>query len=389
MQLDVEEVRWLLTHIYDNAALAGSAVALQLLGLEGSDATSRAESIRSVLLDCIEFLRPARHHESLKSLAARSYAVLHLRYVENKSISQVAEELALGERQVHRELRLAEAKLAELLDERLAKLARGAPIGGEPSHLGEEVVVVQPVRVDLGQTLAAALQMVQPLARALGVSLTADLTEAQGQLFTDEGILRQLLIQMLSLAVQQTADRCVKTVAMRAGDVVNLTISFIRGLWPIEAMLLSPLEQLATTLGLVWQAVESGNAISLSVALPLKQPRTVLVIEDSGSATELYRRYLEPGGDWRVVAVPEPRLAYDMARSLQPAIIILDILMPSTDGWTILNLLHAHEDTADIPVLVCSVFQDVMLAQSLGAKAHLRKPVSQLQLLSAIKTWAR
>jgi len=95
----------------------------------------------------------------------------------------------------------------------------------------------------------------------------------------------------------------------------------------------------------------------------------VLVIEDSAAAVELYRRYLEPLGDWTVVG--------------------LDLLIPGTDGWTILNLLHAGEDTADIPVIVCSVFHDALLAEALGAKAHLRKPVSQTELLAALNRWAR
>ena len=61
--------------------------------------------------------------------------------------------------------------------------------------------------------------------------------------------------------------------------------------------------------------------------------------------------------------------------------------MPGTDGWTILNLLHANEDTKYIPVIVLGLH--ALLAEALGAKAHLRKPVSQAELLAAVNQWVR
>ncbi|MGQ9555457.1 MAG: response regulator, partial [Anaerolineae bacterium] len=245
-------------------------------------------------------------------------------------------------------------------------------------------------QVELAQALAAALETVRPLAQTMAVTLQANLEGIAGQVFTDEGIFRQLLIQALSLGIQHAATGKVRLKAVPAGTVVNINIEFARGQSPVDPSMMAPLRQLAGTLNLLCIIDESAeHEVLISLSVPLKQPRSILVVEDSAAATQLYRRYLEPSGDWRVIAVPEPRLAYDMARSIQPALIILDILMPSTDGWTILNLLHAHEDTASIPVIVCSVFQDVLLAKSLGAKAHLRKPVSQVQLLSAVRTWAR
>ncbi|MHB0877595.1 MAG: response regulator, partial [Anaerolineae bacterium] len=369
--------------------LAGCAAVAELPGLEGSDAAGRANSVRRVLLDAIEFLRPARR-EPLRSLAARSYAVLWLRYVEGLSVSRVAEELALGDRQTHRELRLAEAKLAETVGERLSALGRQATPEAATGEASELLVVAHPAVLDIAQTVTAAVQMVRPLAQAMAVELIVDAAAATGQAYFDEGILRQLLIQCLSLGVQHCPDGIVRFTASRREAAVRLSAQFHRGAFAIDTGLLSSLQQLATTLGLGLQVADEGDDTAvLAIDIPLRQPRSILVVEDNSAATQLYRRYLEPSGDWRVVAVPEPRLAYDMARQIQPALVILDVLMPTTDGWTILNLLHAHQDTADIPVVVCSVFQDVLLAQSLGAKEHLRKPVSREQLLAAVTKWAR
>ena len=134
--------------------------------------------------------------------------------------------------------------------------------------------------------------------------------------------------------------------------------------------------------GLVAGAALLMGAALLEVAVTLKAVLGRL-------EPELYRRYLEPLGEWTVVPADDPRQAYELARATQPAVVLLDLLMPGTDGWTILNLLHASDDTKDIPVIVCSVFHDALLAEALGAKAHLRKPVSQSELLSAVSRWAR
>lgn len=385
--LDTEQVRWLLAHLYDNAALANVPFLISLSGLASAAPQERADTVRSLLLDAIEFLRPARR-EPLRSPAAHSYAVLWLRYVEGLSILQVGEELALSERQTHRELRAAEAKLTEVLADQLARLEGSAM---PPSTSSESSIEVQarPAQVELQQVVLAVVQTVRPLAERLAVPLCVDVEAARGRAFLDEGILRQLLIQALSLAVQSAAGGKVNLGATGEAGSFTLTISFPAGPTPLDQDMVIAVERLAQTLHVEHSLSQALDTTRIAFRIPLRQPRSILAIEDSSGAIELYRRYLEPTGEWRIVAVPEPRLAYDMARSIQPALIILDLLMPGTDGWSILNLLHAHEETGSIPVIVCSVFQDPLLAEALGAKAHLRKPVSQLQLLQAVKKWAR
>jgi len=387
MALSIDEVRWLLAHLYDNAALAGTALFARLPGLDGAEPQGRVNALRTLLLDAIEFLRPPRR-ESLRSTAARSYAVLWLRYVEGMSIPQVAEELALSERQTHRELREAEAKLTEVLGANLDILGRSpaVPQTGEQEPIGK--FTAKSAMVEVQQALSAALQMVRPLAQHLGVTVTLDSDLLSGRAYLDEGVLRQLFTQALSLAVQNTEGEMVVR-AQPESAAVHLSISFQTRNQALDADMVAGVERLAHAIGVECQVGQVGAAAHVDLTIPLRQPRTILVVEDSPGAVELFRRYLEPSGEWRVVAVPEPRLTYDMARSLQPALIVLDLLMPGTDGWSILNLLHAHEQTSDIPVVVCSVFQDPLLAEALGAKAYLRKPVSQLQLLSTVRRWAR
>lgn len=387
--IDLEMVRWLLSHIEDSASLAESPLLAQLPTLSEADPYSRAHRIRTLLLECIESLRPTRRL-SRRSDDARAYNALWLRYIDGLSILQVGEELALSERQTHRELRAAEARLAELLATHLTQEEAQVPAPNLPDAVADDEVTARPADVHLRDLVQDALRTVTVLAESMGVGIAVDLGDTPGTVFADEGILRQWLIQALSLALQASSGLQVRLAlpSVPSGVVVSVSFTDSAGAYSREAF--AGLERLAIALHAeLTVTTDKDDLVSLLLTLPPEGMRSVLVVEDNPAAVELYRRYLEPLGDWTVVSVADPRQAYELARSTCPAVILLDLLMPGTDGWTILNLLHASEDTADIPVIVCSVFHDALLAEALGAKAHLRKPVSQSELLAAITRWAR
>ncbi len=387
--IDVEGVRWLLSHLDDSAALANSPLPAQVTSLADTDPYAGAHSVRTLLLDCIESLRPARRL-GRRSDEARAYNALWLRYVEGMGVLQVGEELALSERQTHRELRAAEARLAEVLASRLreAPTPLAATLASEPRVDAE--VTARPDETDLRALAQDAVATVAPLADSAGVRVRLDADRAEGTVLADAGIVRQWIIQGLSLAVQGADTDEVRLVVETSSGAGSISISFSAGSTAQGHEGLAGLDRLASALRARFSITsEGGDDVRLVLALPSRSARSVLVIEDSAAAVELYRRYLEPLGDWTVVAAADPQMGYELARTTKPAIIVLDLLMPGTDGWTILNLLHAGEDTADIPVIVCSVFHDALLAEALGAKAHLRKPVSQTELLAALSRWAR
>jgi CheY-like chemotaxis protein len=68
-----------------------------------------------------------------------------------------------------------------------------------------------------------------------------------------------------------------------------------------------------------------------------------------------------------------------------PDAIILDVMMPEMDGWEFLQRLRARPETALIPVVICSIFNDPELAYSLGASLYLPKPVSRDNVLKALR----
>ena len=110
----------------------------------------------------------------------------------------------------------------------------------------------------------------------------------------------------------------------------------------------------------------------------------VLIIDDDPTIRELMERHLKRGG-YKVVLADGGKAGIDIARSRQPDVIILDILMPEIDGWTVLRMLKADPSTEQIPVVMASILDERNRGFSLGASDYLSKPVDKDNLLKSIE----
>src|SRR5690606_12959711 len=73
-----------------------------------------------------------------------------------------------------------------------------------------------------------------------------------------------------------------------------------------------------------------------------------------------------------------------LAREMRPDLILLDVLMPSVDGWTVLSRIKTDPDLAGIPVIMVSVTGNQAMGVALGAADFLVKPVERDQLVQAL-----
>src|SRR5690606_34939072 len=73
-----------------------------------------------------------------------------------------------------------------------------------------------------------------------------------------------------------------------------------------------------------------------------------------------------------------------LARELQPDLILLDVLMPSVDGWTVLSRIKTDPELAGTPVIMVSVTGNQAMGVALGASDFLVKPVERDQLVQAL-----
>src|SRR5262245_31025272 len=76
----------------------------------------------------------------------------------------------------------------------------------------------------------------------------------------------------------------------------------------------------------------------------------VLIVEDDPAIAELIQLTLGAGYFYRWVK--NGRAAIHVARQEQPALIIMDVMMPEMDGYTAASLLAAEDATRNIPIMV-------------------------------------
>jgi len=378
--------------LYDPIALANSPLAERFpQSASAQDMRARAIALRSILLDAIELLQPTR--AAARSPTARCYEVLALHFLEGMSMAEIAARLHISERHAYRDLARAEEKLAELLHSMPWVDAPMPNAQGEdvsPVHVELQSLSAQPRDLDAIEILHSAVRTVEPLARERQVRLRCTVEPESFSSFADESLLRQTLVLMLSVAIRNSTDSEIIVLgtshahSVRVGVRVTVTDEQSAG------ELFGEVRDLAEAQHIQWDLQsEPDGSVEVSLFLPARKRHSVLVIEDNPGAVELYRRYLTASGEWQLVQVPTPRLSFEMARRLQPAAIILDILMPQQDGWSILQMLRTQPETADVPIIVCSVYDELDLAYSLGATAYIKKPISQLQLMSVLRDCLR
>ena len=100
----------------------------------------------------------------------------------------------------------------------------------------------------------------------------------------------------------------------------------------------------------------------------------VLVIDDDEDQRTLMTRFLHREG-FRVQVAGDGRRGLQLARSLHPRAILLDVMMPGIDGWSVLSEIKADPNLARTPVVMVTSVDQRSLAASLGAADYMLKPV--------------
>jgi DNA-binding response OmpR family regulator len=113
----------------------------------------------------------------------------------------------------------------------------------------------------------------------------------------------------------------------------------------------------------------------------------VLVIDDEAPIRLLCRVNLEAEG-MDVVEAPDGPSGLESARSEKPDAILLDVMMPGLDGWTVAERLLEDEETRDIPVVFLTARADVrdrVRGIDLGGLDYITKPFNPVELATLVR----
>ena len=392
-------VRDALTHFHNPAHLQTHPL-VNLCVPQGTPEETRGQSLRELLADILESLRPT---SSIPFNRPEwfGYRVMWLRYLECLSPPQACREIGLSQTSFYRYHREAlEAFVSMLWDRYQGERASRAE--GQEKRSGpvaDELVKAEALKiarasgrqaVQLSEILQAAHSTMLPLVRQRGITLLIDAPGDLPVVYADPAMLRQIILNVFTEGLKLARANTLRLAMSTTGDEIMLRLLGLdeskAATQNIEAM-----TGLAISRGLLdiyggrlWFERDKDHALTLCFAVPCAKPQMILIIDDDTDTTGLYRRYLQSQA-YIIREANSGEQSWALLSKVKPDLILLDVLMPQEDGWDILQRLKKAPETADVPVVICSVLSQPHLALALGAAKVLQKPIGQDTLLRTVQ----
>jgi DNA-binding response OmpR family regulator len=117
-------------------------------------------------------------------------------------------------------------------------------------------------------------------------------------------------------------------------------------------------------------------------------PKRVLIVDDEARIRGIVRSYLEADG-FEVAEAGGGEEALSRARDWQPDLVVLDVMMPETDGLEVLRQVRARSEVPVILLTARSEEIDKLVGLSVGADDYMTKPFSPRELVARIKAVLR
>jgi DNA-binding response OmpR family regulator len=113
----------------------------------------------------------------------------------------------------------------------------------------------------------------------------------------------------------------------------------------------------------------------------------VLLVDDERAIRTICRVNLE-GEGLAVAEATDGAEALEEIRREPPSLVLLDVMMPRVDGWSVAERLAADDETREIPVVFLSARaaqEDRLRAQALGAVGYVVKPFDPIELAGTVR----
>jgi len=387
-------LRRALLHLYDPVELRHSPLpALLELGIFNNPVVE----LRALLTDAVSAIKPDLNTPA-NSNAHRYHDLLTYRFIEQMSQKEVASDMALSLRHLQRLEGQALRALAESLaaEHSLSLDWNGADDEPEaPGQVEQEIDWLKKTypleKVTLRELLNPATETLSPLFDEQKITIHVDLPDALPPARAHIVPLQQAILHLASLFAEFFPNGTLTLYGESRLPRLELTFSAESPLQTVPAL---PAE-LVNGFSLARQVVEAcGGALEvdwklgrLSGAFTLnaqEETQTVLVVDDNQDTLLLLDRYLA-NSPYTFIGTSQPAQVLNLLEQHRPIIIILDVMLPETDGWSLLAQVKQHPQGHNLPVIISTILPQEKLAHMLGADAFLKKPFTAQQLFVLLK----
>lgn len=117
----------------------------------------------------------------------------------------------------------------------------------------------------------------------------------------------------------------------------------------------------------------------------------ILIVDDDRQIVRLIQSYLEQNG-FQTLSAYDGTTALQLVRSVRPDLLVLDLMLPDTDGWEIVRTLRSDGATARLPVIMLTARvddADKIVGLELGADDYITKPFNPREVVARVRAVLR
>lgn len=373
----------------------------QLLAYIPCDPQGQRDTFQRALVGLIQELTPGADipHSARQR---RIYDLLQCRYVQELTQEETARRLGISARYMRREQQEAIHLLAQRLWERKLQLdpqgippteeaalfplkSSAAALSAWRDQLRTELTALQKNAPEMVADVQAVLHNITALGNTLalrhGLALTINQATTDDLVRVHPAVLRQLLLTTIKIAAQDPPGGQLVLSPRVLANQLQIAVERSPAVALDPAHLAVVREIMGLCNGTVTVSCHQERTI-ITLAVVIVHQVKVLVVDDNADVVHFYRRIVD-GTPYQIIHVNQSHELQATLQAVQPAVVVLDILLPDADGWDLLVALRQSWGAHALPVIVCSVLGNDELAEELGA-TYLPKPVYRQDFLKAL-----